>query len=71
MPRKKSYSGAVRGEATHDKYSVAVRLDSGEALSLIRHIAGALTYGRRVVIEPHWGRRGGTTKLHRTYIRSI
>lgn len=71
MPRKKNHSGVVRGEVTHDKYSVSVRLDSEEALNLIRHIAEALTYSDTALVEPHWGRRGGERNLHRIDIRSI
>jgi hypothetical protein len=72
MPRKtKSHSGAVRGEVSHDKYCVRAQLNSEDALNLIRHVAEALTYSREVVIEPHWGRRGGRNSLHKVYIRSV
>jgi len=72
MPRqKKGYSGAARGEVAHDKHSASVQLDSEEALILIRHIAEALTYSDEVIIEPHWGRRGGKKRLHRVDVRSV
>jgi len=70
MMRKKSHSGIVRGEVTHEKYNASVQLDSEEALKLIRHVAEALTYSDEVVIEPHWGRRGGQSSLHRIDVRS-
>jgi hypothetical protein len=70
MPRKKGHSGVVRGEVTHEKYSATVELESGEALNLIRHIAEALTYSDKIVVEPHWGRRGGENNLHRIDIWS-
>ncbi|MFW6105330.1 MAG: hypothetical protein ACOC7P_01970 [Chloroflexota bacterium] len=71
MPRKKSHSGIVRGEVVHEKYSARAQLDSEEALNLIRHVAEALTYSDGVVIEPHWGRRGGENNLHRIDVRSV
>ena len=58
MSRKKSHSGVVRGEVTREKYSASVQLDSVQALNLVRHVAEALIYSDKVVIEPHWGRRG-------------
>ena len=70
MPKKKSHSGIVRGEVNHKKYSARVQLDSEEALNLIRHVAGALTYSDKVVIEPHWGKRGGKSNLYRIDVRS-
>lgn len=65
MSKKKSHSGVVRGEVTREKYSASVQLDSKEALSLIRHVAEALIYSDEVVIEPHWGRRGGPSNLYK------
>lgn len=70
MPTKKSHSGIVRGEVTQGKYSASAQLEKDEALGLIRHVADALTYSDTVVIEPHWGRRGGKSNLHRIDIRS-
>ena len=70
MPRKKSHSGIVRGEVIHEKHSASVQLASEEALNLIRHVAEALPYSDEVVIEPHWGRRGGQSNLHRIDVRS-
>jgi len=70
MPRIKSHSGVIRGDVTQGKSSASVRLDSKEALNLIRHVAEALTYSNIVVVEPHWGRRGGQSNLHRVDIWS-
>ena len=70
MPRKKSHSGTVRGEVSPGKNSANAQLDYEEALKLIRHVAAALAYSDKVVIEPHWGRRGGKSNLHRIDVRS-
>lgn len=70
MARKKSHSGVIRGDVTHGKYSASVRLDSKEALNLIRHVAEALAYSNIVMVEPHWGKRGGQSNLYRIDIRS-
>ena len=55
---RQGHSGRIRGEASPEKFKVSVTLDSEAALNLIRHVAEALTYSDKVVVEPHWGRRG-------------
>jgi hypothetical protein len=70
MTRKRSHSGIVRGEVAHKKYSARAQLDREEALKLIRHVAEALNYSNKLVVEPHWGRRGGQKNLHRIDVRS-
>lgn len=57
MSNKRSHSGAVRGDVSPGKVWATVRLDSEQALYLIRHVAETIVYGKNIYIEPHWGRK--------------
>ncbi len=70
MPgRPRNNFGEVRGEARQlNPYSAEVKLESEQALDLIRRLADALKVSNQVIIEPHWGRRGGG--LHKVRVRT-